>query len=98
VTFKPKTFVDSLAPGLFLMLLVVSCAHQPPVLPQALVGEYPGFAAGFAHGMLAPFAFIVSLFRDVSIYAWPNNGTMYNFGFVTGQGALMLSVFAMARR
>ena len=98
MTSNPKTVTGWLALGLVMMLMVVSCAHQPPALPRALAGEYPGFAAGFAHGFLAPFAFIVSLFRDVSIYVWPNSGAMYNFGFVTGQGALMVSVFAVARR
>lgn len=98
VTFNPKTVPGWLALGLVMMLSVVSCAHQPPVSSLALLGEYPGFAASFAHGFLAPFAFIVSLVRDVTIYAWPNNGTMYNFGFVTGQGALMLAVYATVRR
>jgi len=48
-----------------------------------------GFSYGLWHGMLLPFAWLVSLFdSDVAIYASYNNGGWYNFGFVIGVGAL----------
>lgn len=44
-----------------------------------------GFWAGFWHGMIAPIAFIVSLFKPgVGIYETNNNGAWYNFGFILG--------------
>jgi hypothetical protein len=47
--------------------------------------EPAGFWAGFWHGMIAPIAFVVSLFDEgVSIYEVNNNGLWYNFGFVLG--------------
>lgn len=45
----------------------------------------PGFWLGVWHGFIFPVAFIVSLFTDqVSVYAVPNNGTWYNFGYFVG--------------
>lgn len=48
-----------------------------------------GFLAGFWHGMIAPIAFFVSLFKpEVNIYETHNNGARYNFGFVLGVSGL----------
>jgi len=48
-----------------------------------------GFWYGLWHGMIAPIAWIVSLFSDdVAIYAIYNNGGWYDFGFILGIGAL----------
>ena len=48
-------------------------------------GEIAGFWRGLWHGMIAPFAFLVSLFReDVGVYETHNNGRWYNFGFILG--------------
>jgi len=42
---------------------------------------------GLVQGFIAPVTFIVSLFKpDVAVYAVPNNGAWYNFGFVLGIG------------
>lgn len=47
----------------------------------------PGFWMGFWHGIIAPVAFLISLFSDATrIYAWPNSGHWYDFGFVVGIG------------
>ena len=44
-----------------------------------------GFWIGVWHGFIMPVAFIVSLFKnDVAIYAVPNNGLLYNFGYFVG--------------
>jgi hypothetical protein len=47
----------------------------------------PGFWMGLWHGIIAPIAFIVSLFSDhVRIYAVPHAGRWYDFGFMIGIG------------
>jgi hypothetical protein len=66
-----------------LAVLLTSCAHQSfvPVL------EPPGFWMGLVHGAIAPIAFVVGLFSDVRIYAFPNTGGWYDLGFLIGIGA-----------
>ncbi len=44
----------------------------------------PGFLKGLLHGFILLFSFIASLFTDYEIYAFPNTGGWYNFGFVLG--------------
>ena len=45
----------------------------------------PGFPLGLWHGFIFPVAWIVSLFTDkVAIYAVPNNGGWYDFGYFLG--------------
>ena len=65
------------------MLALAACAaHQASsaVQPQA-----PGFLLGVWHGFIFPLAWIASLFlSDVSIYAVPNNGGWYDFGYFIG--------------
>jgi hypothetical protein len=69
-----------LTAALGLVLLVSACASQPP----GEAGE-PGFWWGLLHGAIAPFSFIVSLFNDeVRMYAFPNSGRWYDFGFIFG--------------
>lgn len=49
------------------------------------VGVVAGFWRGFWHGVIAPIAFIVSLFNEnVGVYETHNAGTRYNLGFVLG--------------
>ena len=48
-------------------------------------GNVAGFWLGLWHGLIAPFAFVVSLFKeDIGIYEAHNNGRWYNFGFICG--------------
>lgn len=55
--------------------------------PMGEAGD-PGFWHGVFHGAIAPFAFVVSLFSDhVRMYAFPNIGRWYDFGFLLGMGA-----------
>jgi hypothetical protein len=66
----------------FLALLAACAATQAPdaVAPQA-----PGFLLGLWHGFIFPVAWIVSLFTDkVAVYAVPNNGGWYDFGYFLG--------------
>jgi hypothetical protein len=44
-----------------------------------------GFWLGVWHGFIAPFVFVVSLFRgNLNIYEVHNNGAWYNFGYLFG--------------
>jgi hypothetical protein len=64
-------------------LLLAGCAATQgaaAVQPQA-----PGFLYGVWHGFIFPIAWIVSLFMpDVAVYAVPNNGGWYDFGYFVG--------------
>lgn len=48
------------------------------------IGNLPGFFKGFFHGFIILFSFILSLFTDYEIYAFPNAGGWYNFGYLLG--------------
>jgi hypothetical protein len=57
----------------------------PPLAPTAVDPAAPGFLEGLWHGFIFPVAWIVSLFRaDVAIYAVPNDGGWYDFGYFLG--------------
>ncbi|WP_343517738.1 hypothetical protein [Sphingomonas sp.] len=67
--------IASLAP-------LAACAQQvaTAVSPQA-----PGFLLGLWHGFIFPIAWVLSLFLpEVAVYAVPNNGGWYDFGFFLG--------------
>ena len=67
------------------VLVISSCAHQPA--PSAY--EPPGFWSGLLHGFLIFFSFIGGLFSDVRIYAFPNSGGWYDFGYLLGASAFL---------
>lgn len=46
----------------------------------------PGFFAGIWHGLVAPYTLIVRWFTEVYMYATPNSGWWYDFGFLIGVG------------
>ena len=51
----------------------------------AIAPAAPGFWLGVWHGFIFPVAWVVSLFMDqVAIYAVPNNGGWYDFGYFVG--------------
>jgi hypothetical protein len=51
----------------------------------AIAHGAPGFLAGLWHGLIFPLAFLVSLFApNIAIYAVPNNGGWYDFGYFLG--------------
>ena len=59
-----------------------ACARQvgAGVEPAA-----PGFLLGLWHGFVFPVAWLLSLIMpDVAIYAVPNNGGWYDFGYFIG--------------
>jgi hypothetical protein len=79
-----------LLPVLLILLFAASCAAGVNDLAHKANAEglVAGFWRGLWHGMIAPFAFVVSLFSDhVQVYEVHNNGGWYNFGFLTGIGA-----------
>ena len=52
---------------------------------DAVAPDAPGFLLGLWHGFIFPVAWIVSLFTDkVAIYAVPNSGGWYDFGYFLG--------------
>ena len=65
-----------------------ACLHNACVATQAagaVAANAPGFWQGLWHGFIFPLAWIVSLFSDqVAIYAVPNNGGWYDFGYFVG--------------
>ena len=61
-------------------LVFTSCATQS----LSNMGELPGFLKGMFHGFIILFSFILSLFTDYEIYAYPNAGGWYNFGYLLG--------------
>ena len=73
-----------IAGGVLAVLAIglVACASQPPGQSGA-----PAFLSGLWHGVIAPIAFLISLFdNDVRMYAFPNAGRWYDFGFLLGIG------------
>lgn len=75
-------------------LLLAACATQPPVEDASP----PGFFLGLLHGFLILFSFIASLFTDLRIYAFPNSGGWYDFGFLLGAMAFLGGGGAGAKR
>ena len=75
------------------ILIVSSCAHQP----EPSVYDLPGFLYGLLHGFLIFFSFIGSLFTDVRIYAFPNSGGWYDFGYLLGASMFLGGGGASAR-
>jgi hypothetical protein len=70
-----------------LALVLSACAAGPnaAVGTAAESGDVAGFFRGLWHGIIAPIAFVVSLFNDgVNVYEVHNNGNLYNLGFVIG--------------
>ena len=64
-------------------LLTTACAATQAA--DGIQPTAPGFWLGLWHGFIFPVAWIVSLFTDkVAIYAVPNNGGWYDFGYFLG--------------
>ena len=65
------------------MLSLTACAATQQA--DAVAPAAPGFLLGLWHGFIFPVAWIVSLFApQVAIYAVPNNGGWYDFGYFLG--------------
>lgn len=63
-------------------ILAVAGANSKYKLPNA---QPAGFWAGFWHGLIIPFTFLISIFNpNVRIYETNNRGLLYDFGFILG--------------
>ena len=72
-------------PAIALLVLLSACAATQTDAALATAANTPGFWLGVWHGFIFPVAFVVSLFMpDVAIYAVPNNGGWYDFGYFIG--------------
>jgi hypothetical protein len=74
-------------------LTLASCATQP--VPNAL--EPPDFWSGLVHGFTILFSLIGSTFTDYRIYAFPNSGGWYDFGYFLGAAMFLGGGGASAR-
>lgn len=64
------------------ILALAACADQAAT---AVAPDAPGFLYGVWHGFIFPVAWVVSLFdSDAAVYAVPNNGGWYDFGYFVG--------------
>ena len=64
-------------------LALAACAATQA--PATVAPAAPGFWLGLWHGFIFPVAWVVSLFVDkVALYAVPNNGGWYDFGYFLG--------------
>ena len=71
--------------SIILLLLLTGCAEPSAIEPTF---EPYGFFYGLWHGIIAPIAFIASLFSDtIAIYGVNNSGAWYDFGFLLGISA-----------
>jgi len=70
--------------ALLALPLLAGCAHQAAgTISHA--PDAPGFLLGLWHGFIFPVAWVISLFDPaVAIYAVPNNGGWYDFGYFVG--------------
>jgi len=67
-----------------LPVLLAACAHQVSSAVQH-TADTPGFLLGVWHGFIFPVAWVLSLLMpDVAVYAVPNQGGWYDFGFFIG--------------
>jgi hypothetical protein len=76
-----RTALLMLVAGLLLSLTACAAGANP----AADASSDAGFLLGLWHGIIAPIAFLVSLFSDsVGIYEVDNSGGWYDFGYVVG--------------
>jgi len=70
----------------FLIILLVASLVFAGCATQSFdnIANPPGFLKGLLHGFIMLFSFIASLFTDYDIYAFPNSGGWYNFGYLLG--------------
>ena len=72
----------------FLMLSTLAGCAPGPNQSQGLASEHgrvAGFWLGLWQGFIAPFVFVVSLFKSgFNMYEVHNNGAWYNFGYLFG--------------
>ena len=81
--FRPRYAAPKYAAIAAGALALSACAATQQ--SDAVASTAPGFLLGLWHGFIFPVAWVVSLFLDkVAIYAVPNNGGWYDFGYFLG--------------
>lgn len=76
------TRIRHLAP---LALLSLSACATQVASAVSTAPDTPGFLLGLWHGFIFPVAWVLSLLLpDVAVYAVPNNGGWYDFGYFLG--------------
>jgi hypothetical protein len=66
------------------LLLLAGCARQTADAVSH-APDTPGFLLGLWHGFIFPWDWIGSLFDPrIAVYAVPNNGGLYDFGYFLG--------------
>ena len=85
---SPSGGVSSAPRPRYLVLFAAALALSACAATQqsdAVAPGAPGFLLGLWHGFIFPVAWVVSLFfKNVAIYAVPNNGGWYDFGYFLG--------------
>jgi hypothetical protein len=77
-------------------LALASCAHA---VPSTVKPGTPGLVSGLVQGFIAPVTFVISLFDpNTAVYAVPNDGHLYDLGFVLGIGGFGGLGFGGGRR
>lgn len=65
-------------------MLLAACARQSAA-GVSHAPDTPGFLLGVWHGFIFPVAWVLSLFMpEVAVYAVPNDGGWYDFGYFVG--------------
>jgi hypothetical protein len=75
-------------------VIIAGCATQP----MPATDGFPGFWSGLLHGFTILFSLIGSIFTDWRIYAFPNSGGWYDFGYFLGASMFLGGGGAGARR
>jgi hypothetical protein len=66
------------------LIALAACARQSADAVST-AARTPGFVYGLWHGFIFPVAWLLSLVSErVAIYAVPNNGGWYDFGYFLG--------------
>lgn len=72
----------------FLLAVIAICLAACATQPVSTAEDAPGFLMGLVHGFISPFSLIAEIFTNVRVYAFPNSGGWYDFGFMLGVGTL----------
>ena len=73
--------------ALLLLATLTACAPGPNKMQDSIGPRdtVAGFWHGVWQGFIAPFVFVISLFKSgMNIYEVHNNGAWYNFGYLFG--------------
>src|SRR5215467_998845 len=82
-----KSSLTLLMIALLVVNILVGCAPGPNQFKGNANehGVLAGFWLGIWHGFIAPFVFVISLFKsNLNVYEAHNNGAWYNLGYLFG--------------